>query len=169
MDNAQLVILAVDVVMTGSDKAQMQPMIDQVKTRCGQLPDDWLADGGFVSLNAIEQASLSGVRVLAPVPDPKDKTRDPYVPLSTDSPVIAEWRQRMGSDEAKQTYRLRAATVECVNAQARTCNDVQQVPVRGQRKVLCIALWVAITHNLLIGLKQLVHWGASPIPCPSLA
>ena len=167
VDSAQLVILGVEVVMTGSDKAQMPPMLDQVKTRCGRLPDDWLADGGFVSLNAIEQASLSGVRVLAPVPTPKDKTRDPSVPLSTDSRAIAEWRQRMASDEAKQTYKLRAATVECVNAQARTCNGVQQVPVRGQCKVLCLALWVAITHNLLIALQHLVHWGASPIPSPS--
>jgi transposase len=168
VDSAHRVILGVDVVTTGSDKAQMPPMLEQVKTRCGRLPDDWLVDGGFVSLNAIELASLSGVQVLAPVPTPKDKTRDPFVPLATDSPVIAVWRERMGSDEAKQTYKLRAATVECVNAQTRTCNGVQQVTVRGQRKVLCLALWVAITHNLLIALKQLGHWGTAPVPSPAL-
>ena len=169
VDSAQRVILGVDVVTTGSDRAQMPPMLEQVKTRCGRLPDDWLVDGGFVSLNAIELASLSGVQVLAPVPNPKDKTRDPFVPLATDSPVIAEWRERMGSAEAKHTYKLRAATVECVNAQTRTCHGVQQVTVRGRCKVLCLALWVAITHNLLIALKQLVHWGAAPIPSPALA
>jgi len=51
---------------------------------------------------------------------PKDPTRDPHQPVPADSAVLAAWRTRMGTDEAKTTYRLRAATVECVNAQARS-------------------------------------------------
>jgi len=97
------------------------------------------------------------------VPKPKDKSRDPHLPLADDAPAIAAWRERMGTAEAKQTYKLRAATVECVNAQARTRYQVQQVRVRGHAKVLCVALWVAITHNLLL---WLIHGAPSaPLAC----
>jgi len=60
----------------------------------------------------------------------------------------------MGTDEAKELYKERAASVECVNAQARSQRDVQQVRVRGQAKVKCVALWTAITHNLLLWIKH---------------
>jgi transposase len=155
VDTARLVITGVEVVNAGSDKAQTLPMLEQDQQRCGRLPHDWLMDGGFVTLSAIEAAEVERrVRVLAPVPEPKDETRDRYAPLPSDSPAVAAWRQRMGTDEAKETYKLRAATVECVNAQARNSNGVYLVRVRGQAKVRCVALWVAITHNLLIWIRD---------------
>jgi hypothetical protein len=155
VDTARLVITGVEVVNTGSDKAQTLPMLAQDQQRCGRLPHDWLMDGGFVTLSTIEVAEVERrVRVLAPVPEPKDATRDRYAPLPSDSPAVAAWRQRMGTDEAQATYKLRAATVECVNAQARTSHGVYQVRVRGRAKVKCVALWVAITHNLLIWLRE---------------
>jgi hypothetical protein len=155
VDTARLVITGVEVVNAGSDKAQTLPMLEQDQQRCGRLPHDWLMDGGFVTLSAIEVAEVERrVRVLAPVPEPKDETRDRYVPLPSDSPAVAAWRQRMGTDEAQDTYKLRAATVECVNAQARTSHGVYQVRVRGRAQVRCVALWVAITHNLLIWIRD---------------
>ena len=155
VDIAQMVITGVEVVNTGSDKAQAQPMLDQVQARCNRLPKDWLMDGGFVTLSAIETAETRGVRILAPVPEPKDKTRDRYAPLPGDAPAVAAWRERMGTPEAKATYKLRAATAECVNAQARSSNGVYQVRVRGRAKVGCVALWVAIAHNLRIWMRHL--------------
>jgi transposase len=155
VDTARLVITGVEVVNAGSDKAQTLPMLAQDQQRCGRLPHDWLMDGGFVTLSVIEVAEVERrVRVLAPVPEPKDETRDRYAPLPSDSPAVAAWRQRMGTDEAKDTYKLRAATVECVNAQARTSHGVYQVRVRGRAKVRGVALWVAITHNLLIWIRD---------------
>jgi transposase len=155
VDIAQMVITGVEVVNTGSDKAQAQPMLDQVQARCNRLPKDWLMDGGFVTLSAIETGETRGVRILAPVPEPKDKTRDRYAPLPGDAPAVAAWRERMGTPEAKATYKLRAATAECVNAQARSSNGVYQVRVRGRAKVRCAALWVAIAHNLRIWMRHL--------------
>jgi transposase len=154
VDTAQMVITGVEVVNTGSDKAQAEPMLDQVRARCNCLPEDWLMDGGFVTLAAVETAEAQGVRVLAPVPKPKDETRDRYAPLPGDAPAVAAWRERMGTAEAKETYKLRAATVECVNAQARSSNGVYQVRVRGRAKVRCVALWVAIAHNLRIWIRH---------------
>jgi len=161
-DTANRVIVGVDVTNAGSDKAEMAPMIDQVQERTEQLPADWLMDGGFVSQTAVETGAAKGVRILAPVPKPKDPTRDPAVPLATDSPVIAAWRARMATDEAKATYKLRAATSECVNAQARSRHGLLQLRVRGLVKALAVALWIAITHDLLIWLRHLTPPTTSP-------
>jgi len=61
----------------------------------------------------------------------------------------------MGTDLAHDTYRIRAATIECVNAQARSRFGLQQLRVRGLRKVRCVALWITLTHNLLLWIKYL--------------
>ena len=63
------------------------------------------------------------------------------------SEEVAEWRKRMGTPEAKEIYKERAATAECVNAQARN-RGLQQLTVRGIAKVKAIATWFAIVHNM---------------------
>ena len=154
LELSNFIITGVDAVNTGSDKAQMEPMIKQVIRRTGQIPKNWLIDGGFVKLTAIETVKGLGTIVFGPVPEPKDKTRDPYAPLATDSDIIAEWRRRMGTKEGKATYKQRSLA-ELPNAHARNRYGIQQVRVRGRCKVRCIALWVAITHNLLIWIRNL--------------
>jgi len=151
---SNFVITGVEVTNIGSDKAQMEPMVEQVVQRTGQLPKNWLVDGGFVKFTAIEALAVLGVAVFGPVPEPRDEERDRYAPSSTDSDVIAEWRQRMGTEEGKATYKQRSL-VELPNAQARSRYGVQQVRVRGQRTVRCVVLWVAIVHNVLIWIRHL--------------
>jgi hypothetical protein len=123
-------------------------MLEQLKARYGTVPSESLVDGGFVGLQDFEKAIQMGTRIYAPVAKPKDQTRDPYAPLATDTPAIAAWRQRMGSSEAKEVYKERAASVECVNAQARN-RGLQRFQVRGARKVRAVLLWFAIAHNLV--------------------
>jgi transposase len=161
-DSGHQVIVGVDATNCGSDKAQAPPMVEQVAERLDALPAQWLMDGGFAGHAAIEEVEAAGPQVLAPVPQPKDKTRDRYLPRRTDSAVLAAWRARMGTDPAKDTYRIRAATIECVNAQARSRFGVQQFRVRGLRKVRCVALWTVLTHDLLIWIKHLLGEGALP-------
>jgi len=151
---SHFVITGVDVVNIGSDKAQMEPMVKQVVKRTKQLPKIWLVDGGFVKFTAIEALTALRIAVFGPVPEPKGEERDRYAPTATDSNVIAAWRQRMGTDEGKATYKQRSL-VELPNAQSRSRYGVQQVRVRGSRKVRCVALWVAITHNLLVWIQHL--------------
>ena len=154
LELSNFVITGVDVVNTGSDKAQMEPMVKQVIRRTGQIPKNWLIDGGFVKLTAIEAVDGLGIAVFGPVPEPKDKARDRYAPLQTDSDIIADWRQRMGTEEGKAAYKQRSLA-ELPNAHARNRYGIQQVRVRGRHKVRCIALWVAIAHNLLIWIRNL--------------
>jgi len=65
------------------------------------------------------------------------------VPQPSDPPGVADWRNRMGGDDAKTIYKERAATAECANAQARNRGLTQH----GQGQA--IALWHALTPNMV--------------------
>jgi transposase len=146
-DAGSQVIVGVEVATVGSDQGQMTPMIEQVTARCGQTPEAWLVDGGFVGHSQIEQAALHTV-VYGPVPASRDKAVDVHQPKASDSAAVAAWRGRMGTEEAKAIYKQRAATAECVNAQARN-RGLQQFRVRGRAKVKCVVLFFALAHNLM--------------------
>jgi transposase len=137
-DTESPVIVGVEGVTAGSDQGQMAPMVGDVVARCGRAPEHWLVDGGYPGHEQID-AVAERTTVVAPAPKPKakskdkggdpgasqseaaapEKTADPYEPKPGDSAAVAEWRQRMATDEAKALYRDRAATAECVNALAR--------------------------------------------------
>ena len=54
----------------------------------------------------------------------------------------------MATDVAKEIYKERASTAECVNAQARN-RGLTQFLVRGLHKVSIIACWFALAHNMM--------------------
>jgi transposase len=143
------VIVGVDVVTIGSDAGQMAPMVEQIESRYDRRPEDVLVDGGFAQHDQIDAVSEGGgCTVYAPVPAPKDRQVDRYAPKAGDSPAVAAWRERMAGAEAKAIYKERAATAECVNAQARN-RGLIQLRVRGRLKAKAIALWHALAHNLM--------------------
>ncbi len=171
------VIVGMDVVNAGSDMAQLAPMVEQVQKRLGQSPDQWLVDGGFPAHDQIDAVS-DKTEVYAPVPEPKTKTKkdkqgnavqqdtvpDKHQPKLGDSEAVASWRVRMGSEDAKELYKQRAATAECVNAQARN-RGLLRMPVRGLAKVRCVVGLFVLAHNLMRMAKlapQLVGWGIAP-------
>jgi transposase len=149
-DTKSQVIAGVSVLTTGSDQGQMSPMVGQIDDRYDRVPAEMLVDGGFAKHEDIEAVSGPevGCTVYAPVPKPKDPKADRHAPHPQDSERVAAWRQRMGTEEAKAIYKDRAATAECVNALARQ-RGLSQLLVRGLAKVLSVALWHALAHNVL--------------------
>ena len=146
-DTESQVIVGVAAVTLGSDMGQMVPMVEQVGERCGQHPAAWLVDGGYPAHEQLDQAAEQTV-VYAPVPKPKNANTDPYLPKEGDSPEVGAWRKRMGTDEAKDLYKERAATAECVNALARQ-RGLLRLRVRGTAKVRGVLLMYALAHNLM--------------------
>jgi transposase len=153
-DTKSQIIVGVDVTTSGSDQGQMSPLVEQIHERFGQYPGAVLVDGGFAKHEDIDVVSQpsKGCTVYAPVPKPKNDTTDRYAPHSKDSAAVAEWRQRMATAEAQIIYKERAATAECVNAQARN-RGLRQLLVRGLAKVKAIALWFAVAHNVMRALS----------------
>ncbi len=140
-------VAAVSVDNVGSDMGEMAPMNEALAAAYGRRPSQHLADGGFAKLADIETLSQAGVVTYVPVPEPRDKTRDRHAPRPDDEPAVADWRRRMASAEAKAIYKERAATAECVNAQARN-RGLTRFLVRGIDKVKAVATWYALAHNM---------------------
>lgn len=133
-------------VTNGGEPAQLVPMLDQVEARAGKRPQALFADGGFVSGAGIDGVAQRGVTLYAPLPKGQHAPGSGGAPTS---PAIAEWRARMGTDEAKAVYRVRAATAERVNADTRVHRGLGSIPVRGLAKVHTWALWAALAFNVL--------------------
>ena len=162
-DTAAQVIAGVDATNVGSDLGQLAPMTEQLQAHYGRAPAEMLVDGGFAKhddIIAVAQPEV-GCTVYAPVPAPRDPTRDPYEPCPGDAEAIAQWRQRMGTEAGKAIYKERAATSECVNAIARN-RGLHQFLVRGLAKVKAVLLWFALAHNLMraVALRQAVAQAA---------
>src|SRR3984893_12977634 len=143
-------VAGVAIDSSGSDMGKMAPMNEALAENYGERPRQHLADGGYTKFDDIEVLEKAGVEVYAPTPAPRDKNRDRYAPRPDDAPAIAVWRERMGSQAAKDIYKERAATAECTNAQARN-RGLRQFLVRGVCKVKSIALLHGLTHNMVCG------------------
>ena len=142
------IITGVEVTNSGGDQGKMAPMVQQHQERYGEVPEEMLVDGGFFKKADIDEVSAGGTTVYCPVMESKDANRDPHTPRDDDSPVVAQWRQRMATDDAKAIYKDRASTAECVNALARN-RGLYQFRVRGLLKVKAVALMYALAHNLM--------------------
>ncbi len=146
-DTVSQVVVGLEVTSAGTDHGQLGPMVRQLRTRYGRDPDALLADAGFLTIAEIDEFAC-GTTLYLPVRQPEAATRDPHLPLPDDSPAVAAWRVRMGTAEAHDLYKQRAATAECVNAIARN-RGLQRFGVRGRDNARTIALWFALAHNLM--------------------
>jgi transposase len=164
------IILNMDVVAEGSDAGQIAPMMQEIQENVGQTPKIALADGGFSSNEDIEATTANGTTVYSPVKaEEKQKKagKDPFAPKRNDSPIIAEWRQRMGTIEAKQLYKLRAPTAELPNARLRN-HGLQQLRVRSLEKAKTVLWWYILALNLLRARSlRAARAKAAQIPCAS--
>jgi transposase len=152
-DTGTGVIVGVAVTNAGTDGDQLAPMLDQLEERYDHVPEEALVDGGFATVNTIEQADARECTVYAPLKDQKkqeEKGIDPHARKKGDSDAVADWRSRMGTAAAKLVYRLRGQTAEWINAQCRN-RGLWQMPVRGRPRCRIIALLHAIAHNLVVG------------------
>lgn len=148
-DTQTRVIVGVDVTNRGNDVGQLRPMLNDIEQRTGALPQEHLADTGFCKVEDIQTAADRGVRVYTPVPQPRRDDVDRHKPKPSDPPAVAAWRQRMGTGEAKEIYKLRCSTSETVNADLRVHRGLDRLPVRGIARVRCVVLWAALTYNIL--------------------
>jgi transposase len=145
-------IVGVEMTNAGSDAGQDEPMRAQVEDRADEAIDEQLLDGGYIRLEAIERAAAEGVTLYMPVPKPRNAGVDAYAPKPTDSEPVAQWRQRMGTDAAKEVYKQRSSTIETVNGDLKTYRGLGRLVVRGLNKVQCLALWSVLAYNI-------VHFG----------
>jgi transposase len=151
VDTASRAIVGVDVTNAGSDAGLAEPMRDQIQERTDETVKDHLIDGGYVKLEDLDRAAATEppVTMFMPVPKPRKAGTDPHQPKTTDSEAVGQWRQRMGTPEAKEIYKQRAATIETVNGELKMERGLKPFRVRGVSKVRCVSLWCALAYNVM--------------------
>lgn len=150
-DAKSRMIVSVDVSNNGSDGGQMAPRHEDIKNRYGRYPERYLVDGGFATKNDITTLERRGTQVFAPILQEefmRGRGNDPYARQPRDSDEMFAFRQRMATDEAKEIYKQRSSVAEFPNAECRN-RGLHRFAVRGLSKVRVIALWHALTFNLM--------------------
>jgi hypothetical protein len=150
-DGDTRMIVAVDVTNNSSDGGLMAPMHGTVCEKYGKVPDHYLVDGGFATIEDITQVEKSGSQVAAPMThDARIIKRggDPHARRPHDTDEMAAFRQRMATDEGKAILKQRPSIAEFPNAECRN-RGLHQFRVRGLGKVRTVSLWHAIVFNFM--------------------
>lgn len=154
-DTASGAIVGVDVVNSSADQNQSEPLRQQVEWRTGQKVQEHLVDQGYVDMESIGRAEQSGTAIYAPLPKSR-KTGEPVTESRWDTAWTRRWRERMQTPEAKEIYKLRAMYSERTNAELVDRMGLYRVAVRGQSKVKCVLLWMALAFNVIHFAQSLV-------------
>jgi hypothetical protein len=155
-DGDSRAVVGVAVTNVGTDAAEGPPMLAQIRRRCGRSPDRYLADHGVGTHALITTAATQGTTVYTPVPQARGVS-DLAARCATDSEAVAAWRRRMATADAQAQYRHRSAIAERTNADLHAHRGLDQMLVRGSRKVLCCALWAALALNTMIAMQIVPH------------
>ena len=153
-DTESRLIVGVGATNAGNDSQQLEPMQDQLQRRTGLLPRQHLADGGYMNFASVERSAARGIEVFSPPRENRSFHIDPLTPQPRDSPALAAYRLRMASTEGKELYKERTSTAETVNADLKTWRGLDRLLLRGVSKVLTVALWSALTYNLMRAIRM---------------
>lgn len=157
-DSSARVIVGVEVSNDGTDGSKLPPMLDQLEDHYGKIPKRSLVDSAFATKDSVEDAELAGTEVVSTVPRSEQLRRhgkDPHARQKGDSDQYEAFRRRMADPKYQELYKKRPSVAEFPNADCRN-RGLTQLRVRGLAKARAVALWHAITFNLL----RMVHLGA---------
>jgi Transposase DDE domain len=74
--------------------------------------------------------------------------------------AVAEFRQKMATERAREIYRQRAQVAETPNMWIKAKFGLRQFSVRGLRKVGMEALWASLTYNICVWMR--LRWRQPP-------
>jgi hypothetical protein len=76
-------------------------------------------------------------------------------------PEVAEFRQRMQTERAREIYRHRAEVAETPNLWIKAKFGLRRFSVRGLTKVGMEALWACLTYNICVWIR--LRWKQSRV------
>lgn len=164
LDLEHELIVGREVTNQQSDNGLLRPLLRRVQDEQGSLPEEVLADSGFVDAEDIDHLEEAGVGVVMPPKNAKKELqagKDPYAPKRRDQARVAAWRARMGTAAAQEVYRQRCGPAERVHAWMEQ-RQWRRFRLRGLVKACVEGLWQALAHNVsrLLVLRRLGLAGA---------
>ena len=154
--NEAQVILAAEITVDAADFGHLEPMLDHtLKTleRHGitEPPGTVVADAGYWHTAQIQAITGRGIEVLVP---PDGAMRDGKRPGREDG-IYDEMRDKLATDEGRDSYALRKITIEPVYGQIKHNRGITAFMRRGRAAVHSEWRLITATHNLL---KLHSHW-----------
>jgi transposase len=142
-------------VIKNLDSGQLPKMFDQLKLKYGVKPAEWLVDKGYLEFNDLIRVQREGCKVFVN-PSLKGK-KDPNTARSEEDAELGEWRVRMGTAEAQETYKDRASNSEWANAGMRN-RGLNQLLVRGLERVKGVIGLQVLAHNITRAISLNYVW-----------
>lgn len=151
-------IVAQRVTQNSFDNGSLPPITEQVAERCGQLPEQLLADSGFFSKANLDE--LEARKIDAYVPDSNlaqaiNRNLDAPAPGTARTPAHLRMRAKLTSKEGRATYNRRKAIVEPVFGVLKQQRGLRQFRTRGLHHVGNEFTLATIAYNLTRIYKQI--------------
>lgn len=144
------IIVAYGLTNQASDAGNLAPMLTQVKTNLGEVPDGVVADSGYWSSGVAAEVEKMGVEPLIAAGREKETREAP--PTEGDPPDGADEREKMRhklrTTEGRQRYGRRKAVVEPVFGQMKEARGFRRFHLRGLQKARGEWSLVCTGHNL---------------------
>jgi len=143
------VIVAAELTQQTTDRKQLLPMAQNVRTSTQGRPEVITADAGYWDTVSLRDPSLQGIQVLV---SPDSQPQPPGAPLPANAPQNDEalrMRELLATDAGKALYALRKSTVEPVFGQIKEVRGIRRFRLRGLTKVASEWKLICTTHNLL--------------------
>jgi transposase len=155
VDSQAQIIVAATLTQAANDKQQLVPVLAEVKTNVGRLPEKVTADSGYFSTAAVTSEALSSVDLYV-TPDGSKKTEQveegcTESPSATelDQDVQTRMREKLKSESGRTVYKQRKMIVEPVFGQIKEVRGFRRFSFRGLHKNEAEWSLICLTHNLL--------------------
>lgn len=153
VDGQAQIIVAASLTQATNDKQQLVPVLAEVKTNVGRLPEKVTADSGYFSAAAVTNEALSSVDLYV-TPDSGRKTEQieeltTLPPSEWDQDVKARMREKVKTESGRAVYKQRKMIVEPVFGQVKEVRGFRRFSFRGLLKNEAEWSLICLTHNLL--------------------
>lgn len=155
VDGQAQIIVAATLTQAANDKQQLVPVLTEVQTNIGRMPEKVTADSGYFSTAAVTSEVISSVDLYV-TPDRSKKTEElPELPAASPPPfeldpdVITGMREKLKTEIGRATYKRRKMIVEPVFGQVKEVRGFRRFSFRGLQKNEAEWSLICLTHNLL--------------------
>jgi transposase len=149
VDAHQQIIVAAEVTQQTTDREQLVPMVNSVRSIAMLNQTTIVADAGYWDTASLNDPALEGMDVVVSPdsqPQPPDAQLPPNAPKNEEALRI---RERLITPAGRALYTLRKMTVEPVFGQIKEVRGLRRFRLRGFRPVQYEWKLICATHNLL--------------------
>jgi IS5 family transposase len=154
VESESRLIVAAKVTQSGADHDELLPVLEEVRSNTGELPQKVVADAGYRSeenFQKLETSQIDGYVALG------REGKKAVVKNEERFPATARMKQKLQGEEGRKRYSKRKSIVEPVNGWIKSVLGFRQFSLRGLQKVAGEWTLVCLALNLR-QMSPLLEW-----------